>query len=100
MSRMQNLGPEKRRIAMSLRGRGMLRFLGLPLNPSPPLPMPFFPFNNKHPSLEPVPRIPTARVFSVPNTAHPYSSSTPLAYGSRASSVFGRLRLAARKSNA
>jgi len=75
---MLNLGTEARRAELSLLGRGVLPFLG----PSPPLSMPFFPSNNKHPSPEPFLGSPTASVFSVPNTIHTNLSSTPLVYGS------------------
>ena len=42
----------------------------------------FFPINIQLPSPEPVPRSPTANVFSIPNTTYTYSSSTALVYGS------------------
>ena len=49
---------------------------------SSPPPMLFFPINIQLSSPEPVPRSPTANVFSVPNTSYTYSSSTALVYGS------------------
>ena len=62
--------------------RTVARFaLANPL-PLPLPPMAFFPSNNQRPSPEPFLRSPTASVFSIPNTIHTNSSSTPLVYGS------------------
>ena len=62
--------------------RTVARFaLANPL-PLPLPPMPFFPSNNQRPSPEPFLRSPTAGVFSIPNTIHTNSSSTPPVYGS------------------
>ena len=71
---------EDRTVTARSRHAALSRFA--PANPSPPLPMPFFPTNIQHPSPEPFPHSPTASVFSVPNTIHTYSSSTVLVYSS------------------
>ncbi|KIM35749.1 hypothetical protein M413DRAFT_325892 [Hebeloma cylindrosporum] len=73
---------EDRTVTARSRRAALSRFAASNNNPSPPPPMPFFPPSNSHPSPEPFPRSPTASVFSVPNTIHTYSSSTPLVYGS------------------
>ena len=82
---------EDRTVTARSRRAALSRFASA--NPSPPPPMPFFPSNNQPPSPEPLPRSPSASVFSVPNTIHTYSSSTPLVYGSnpRPLSGFGLL---------
>jgi hypothetical protein len=67
---------EDRAVTAQSRHAALSRF-ALP-NPSPPPPIPFFPWNNQHPSPKPFPRSPTASMFSVSNTIHTYSSSTLL----------------------
>ena len=87
-----NLGADTRRTNLSLLGRVVAaRSRFAPANPLPPPPMPFFPSNNQHLTPKPFPRSPTASVFSVLNTIHIYSSSTPLVYGSYPMSSFALL---------
>ena len=78
---------EDRNVNARLRRAALSRFASA--NPSPPLPMPFFPTNNQHPSPEPSPHSPTANVLSVPNAIHTYSSSTALVYSSHPRPMLG-----------